>query len=364
MFTKRHASLILSVCLILLAALFTACGGGEEAIPEADRQAADPAAGAMEEVAPDLAPEPDKVVAVVNGSEIRAEQVYEVASINMAEMAARGMTFTEEQERTHRILALDLILDNQILMQEAEKRAITVDPAAVEEQLLGLKDQQGSDESFQRYLVQAGTTEDELRDEIGRRLQMQNLVKILTRDVVVTDDEARAHYEANRDSFMTQELTEASYILINAKETDPQPMRDRASQKAEEAHARAVAGEDFADLAKEYSQAPNASKGGALGMFPRGVMFPAFEKVAFSAEIGSISDVFETVTGFNIVKVTGRKAAEPIPFEEILPRLKMQLVSEKEGQVMQQEMAKLRQAATVEVLDPDLIPDDLPADDG
>ena len=97
-------------------------------------------------------------------------------------------------------------------------------------------------------------------------------------------------------------------------------------------------------------------------MFPRGVMYPAFEKVAFETEIGDISDVFETVSGFNIVKVTDRKPAEPMPFEEILPRLRLQLISEKEGRVMHEEMAKLRKAATLEVLDPDLIPDDLPTD--
>ncbi len=362
MFTNRRSGPILSVTLILVVALFCACGGGEESIPEADRQAAVPALGAGEETSPNLAPEPDKVVAIVNGAGIKAEQVYEVAAVNIAEMAARGMTFTKEQERTHRILALDLILDNQILMQEAEKRAIPVDLSVLEDQIQSLREQQGTEEEFQMYLARAGISEDQLRDEVGRRLQMQTFAKILTKDVKVSDDEARAYYDANRDTFMTQELTEASYILRNAAETDPEPMRARAREKAAEAHARAVAGEDFAELAKEYSQAPNAGKGGELGMFPRGVMFPAFEKVAFETEVGGISDVFETITGFNILKVTGRKPSEPIPFEEMRARLKLQLVAEKESRVMQEELVKLRRTAEVEILDPDLIPDDLPAE--
>ena len=361
MFTKRRLSPILLVMLILPVMLFSACGGDDESIPEMNPQALIPATGAEEEISPNLAPEPDKVVAIVNGAEIKAEQVYEVASINMSQMAAQGMTFTEQQERTHRILALDLILDNQILMQEAEKRAIPVDPAALEDQVLSLKDQQGTEEEFQQYLARAAISEDDLRDEISRRLQMQNLVNILTANVTASDEEARAFYDANSATYRTQELTEASYILRNAAETDPEPLRRRAREKADEAHARAVAGEDFAELAKEYSQAPNAGKGGALGMFPRGVMFPAFEKVAFETEIGGISDVFETVTGFNIIKVTGRKASEPIPFEDIRPQLKLQLIEEKKGLVMQKELAKLRKTATVEVLDPDLIPGDLPA---
>ncbi|MBD3868164.1 MAG: peptidylprolyl isomerase [Acidobacteria bacterium] len=362
MFTNRRSSFILSLILILSVVLFAACGGDDEAIPEADRQAAITAPNADEAVSPNLAPDPDKVVAIVNGGEITAEKVYEVASVNMAQMAAQGITFTEEQERMHRILALDLILDNQILMQEAEKRAIQVAPVTLEDQIQSLKDQQGTEDEFEQYLANAGISEADLRDEVARRLQMQNLATLLTRNVTASDEEARAYYDANRETYMTQELTEASYILRNAGETDPEPLRKRAREKADEAHARAVAGEDFAALAKEFSQAPNAAKGGALGMFPRGVMFPAFEKVAFDTEIGGISDVFETVTGYNIMKVTGRKPSEPIPFEEIRPQLKLQLIEEKKGQVMQAEMAKLRKAATVEVLDPDLIPDDLPAE--
>lgn len=362
MFKNRRSSLILSVSLILAVALFFACGGGEESIPEAGQQVAGPLLGADEETSLNLAPEPEKVVAIVNGAEIKAEKVYEVASINIAEMAAQGMTFTAEQERLHRILALDLILDNEILMQEAERRGIPIDSAVQEEQIQALKEEQGTEEDFERYLAGVGISEDDLRDEIGRRLQMQNLAKVLTRGVKVSDEEARAYYDANRDIFMAQELTEASYILCSAGENDPEPLRVRARENADEAHARAVGGEDFAELAKEYSQAPNAGNGGKLGMFPRGVMYPAFEKVAFETAIGDISDVFETVSGFNIVKVTDRKPAEPMPFEEILPRLRLQLISEKEGRVMHEEMAKLRKAATLEVLDPDLIPDDLPTD--
>jgi parvulin-like peptidyl-prolyl isomerase len=360
MFTNRRSGLILSLILILVVVLFSACGGDDEAIPEAGGQPAVTGPGADEAVSPNLAPDPEKVVAIVNGSEIKAEKVYEVAAINMAQMAAQGMTFTEEQERMHRILALDLILDNQILMQEAEKRAIPVDPATLEDQVQAIKDQQGTEEEFRQYLAGAGLTEAELRDEIAKRLQMQNLATFLTRNVSASDEEARAFYDANSETYMTQETTEASYILRNATEADPEPLKQRAREKAEEAHARAMAGEDFAELAKEYSQAPNAAKGGTLGMFPRGVMFPAFEKVAFETEIGGISDVFQTVTGFNIIKVTGRKAAEPIPFEEIRPQLKQQLIEEKKGRVMQEELAKLRKTATVEVLDPDLIPGDLP----
>jgi parvulin-like peptidyl-prolyl isomerase len=113
-------------------------------------------------------------------------------------------------------------------------------------------------------------------------------------------------------------------------------------------------GADFAALAKEYSQAATAAKGGDLGFFPRGVMVPIFEEVAFRTEVGKISPVFETLYGFNIIKVLDKQPPVLKPFAEVKPWLMVELARQQEGQVLQAKLIELRDASKIEILDESL----------
>ena len=81
--------------------------------------------------------------------------------------------------------------------------------------------------------------------------------------------------------------------------------REEARTRAEEVLRRARAGEDFADLARRFSDEPGAStSGGDLGQFGHGQMVPPFERAAFALAVGAISDIVETDFGFHVIKRT------------------------------------------------------------
>lgn len=81
--------------------------------------------------------------------------------------------------------------------------------------------------------------------------------------------------------------------------------KDQAREMAEEVDRRAKAGEDFARLAVEYSDEPNAAqRGGSLGRFGKGVMAPQFEDAAFKLKVNQVSDVVETNFGFHVIQRT------------------------------------------------------------
>ncbi|MEJ6476557.1 peptidylprolyl isomerase [Pseudoalteromonas piscicida] len=69
---------------------------------------------------------------------------------------------------------------------------------------------------------------------------------------------------------------------------------------------RIAAGEDFAEIAKQYSNCPSGQDGGALGEFGPGMMVPEFDKVVFSAPINQVQGPVQTQFGFHLLEVTSR----------------------------------------------------------
>ncbi|WP_428907974.1 peptidylprolyl isomerase [Niallia sp. Krafla_26] len=109
----------------------------------------------------------------------------------------------------------------------------------------------------------------------------------------------------NKESYNEPEQVEASHILVEDEAT------------ANEVKEKLDKGEDFVDLAKEYStDTSNADSGGELGYFPKGTMVEEFENVAFSMDKGAISNPVKTDFGYHIIKVTDKKEAKEAVFED------------------------------------------------
>ena len=116
---------------------------------------------------------------------------------------------------------------------------------------------------------------------------------------------------------------------------------------------RARAGEDFAALAREFSDDYATKKsGGDTGLFQRGQMVPAFEAVAFALEPGEISDPVETVFGVHILKLLERRESYLVPLDEVREKLRNHIRGEKMEAAVKQEIARLREGGEVEILIP------------
>ena len=153
----------------------------------------------------------------------------------------------------------------------------------------------------------------------------------------------------NLSQYQTPEEVHAVHILFK---TEGKTEAD-VKAKAEEVLKRAKAGEDFAALAKEFSEdESNNTKGGDLEYFPRGSMVPEFEQAAFGMKPGEISDLVKTSFGFHIIKVLDHRQATTRPVSELRSEIEDQLKFQKaQSEAEQQAKALEAQMKTAADMD-------------
>jgi peptidyl-prolyl cis-trans isomerase D len=142
----------------------------------------------------------------------------------------------------------------------------------------------------------------------------------------VSDEEARAYYDDNLESrYSRPEQVRASQILLGVPQGATAEQEAEVRTRAEDLLLRIQAGEDFAELARSYSEHSTQTLGGDMGFFGRGSMRPEFEQAAFSLAVGEVSEILRGDQGFQIVKVMDRRDASVQPFSEVRDTILRQL---------------------------------------
>ncbi len=163
----------------------------------------------------------------------------------------------------------------------------------------------------------------------------------------VTDEDVAAAYERLKATrYSNGEQRRASHILFKADNAAAPDAVAKVEKKAREILKRARAGEDFAALARKYSEDSSATSGGDLGLFGRGQMVKEFEDAAFSLPVGGISDPVRTVYGFHIIQVTDSRPARIVPLDEARDTLRQELRLERaRPEILKRSAAFARAAA-------------------
>jgi len=147
--------------------------------------------------------------------------------------------------------------------------------------------------------------------------------------VQVSEDEVKTYYEENQADFSSPETVEARHILIKVNKDADEAAVEAARRRAQAIYERAVQGEDFAKLAKEFSEGPSRNQGGYLGTFGRGKMVKPFEEKAFALKAGEISAPVRTDFGWHIIKVEKHNPAHTLTLEEAQNKIRGLLTDKK-----------------------------------
>ncbi|MBI9074705.1 MAG: peptidyl-prolyl cis-trans isomerase [Desulfatibacillum sp.] len=178
----------------------------------------------------------------------------------------------------------------------------------------------------------------------------EKLVKTKSPEQVkVTKEDIRKHYDDNLDRLYSKPAeVRASHILFDTRNAKTPEEKEAIKKQAQETLVLARApGADFAALAAKYSACPSKDKGGDLDFFTRDRMVPPFANAAFALDVGQISGLVETQFGFHIIKVTDKKDAEVIPFEEVALSIRKGMETQKVQEELAAYAVRLKETATI-----------------
>jgi peptidyl-prolyl cis-trans isomerase C len=162
-------------------------------------------------------------------------------------------------------------------------------------------------------------TKEQLGYAYDNFISQEYLVKVVTSNVTVPEEELKKYYQEHETDFMLPEQIKVRHIMISATKEATTGEREKAQFKAVTVLQRVNKGEDFAKLAAEFSDDQNsATKGGELAPFTLGkTNSEDFEKAAFALKIGEHSSVVTTPYGFHIIKLDERQEKRIAPFGDI-----------------------------------------------
>jgi parvulin-like peptidyl-prolyl isomerase len=250
--------------------------------------------------------------------------------------------------------AMELIIEQVLVQQAAEKEGIVVDAAEVDKSVDDLRSVFETELSYESKLHGEGFTEETYRDHVERMIASKVYLDRIRADAAdVSDTELERYYRENEYRLTLPERVRVRHILLTWKPLGTQDDRGAIRRQMDPILQRARNGEDFAALAVEFSEdSATRGNGGDTGLFHRGQMAPKFEAAAFALQQGEISDPVETGYGVHILKLEERVDARLMPLDEVREMLREHVRDEKMEAAVRTKIDELRAAADVEILIP------------
>jgi peptidyl-prolyl cis-trans isomerase SurA len=200
--------------------------------------------------------------------------------------------------------------------------------AAVEGQGMSWEDYKGN---FRNQLL----TQEVIRREVGSRVDIGH-------------DDVKKYYDEHKQEFVRPEQVVLADIFLSTEGKTPEQVAV-IQKKANDLLARLKKGDEFSELAKRNSEGPTAKDGGELGAFERGQLSKQLEDTVFALNKNQLTDVIQTKTGFEILKVIEHFEAGLQPVEKVEPEIENRIYAERMAPILRNYLAELREESYVVV---------------
>lgn len=270
----------------------------------------------------------DRVVAIVNDDVITLSEVNEEGK-PLLQRAMESVPAAEREQALKKVRQkiIEKLIEQKIMQQEAEKNNLTVSDGEVEmafDRILAGNNI--SLEEFRSQLAGIGLTEAQYRANLKNQVLSSKLVNYEIRSKVIIPEDRLIDYY---DSHYTERVGEGGYYILQigisedpaaGSDESPAVQKEEALEKAERIRSLALAGEDFRDLARQYSDLPSSVDGGDIGVFKKDDMSAEMLKAITTTKAGGITDIIETSAGYQFFKILSSQEGQivtKVPYDSV-----------------------------------------------
>ncbi len=300
---------------------------------------------------------PPKVVVKGEGFTLTDQEIDAAFLQFKATSASRGEAIRPGAEPALKKMIQEKLISEKLLFLNANEEDRKKGREATDKYLKNAKEQAGSEESYNRQIKTLGLDPADFEKKIYEKASGDMLLaRELKTGIKISDEQAKAYYEENKEVFKDPEMVKAAHILImtadpRARQALPQEEKLKKRSLANRLQERAKSGENFDKLVEEFSDDTASAPNKGVYTFKRGQMVPTFESAAFSMKAGQISDVVETQYGYHIIKVLEQIPAKQVPYEDVETQIIANLEYNEFEKLLPDFLKKLRDQSKIEIIE-------------
>ena len=292
------------------------------------------------------------IIAIVNDDIITLHDLNDAAKPAISDSEKKGTLNGTDRSKIKRS-TLDHLIEQKLTEQKIRELNIKVPEEEIRQAIDDVRKQNkfSTQEELEAALTAQGLTYDQYRAQLKEQIEKLKLVSMEVRSKVqVGETEMREYYATNIAKYTEEESYRARHIFFKTGEKASKEDIQRSKATALAVLADAKSGQDFAELAKKFSEDPAARKdGGDLGSFKKGDMQPELENTILSLKPGEVSELVTTPIGLHIIKLEAKVVGAVKPFENVKAEIEEILYRKKSEERFSQWAKELRSKASIEI---------------
>ena len=297
----------------------------------------------------------EEIVTRVN-NEIITRSEYEKARASAAEDAQQECRQCSQEQLTELIaqkqkVALRDLIDQALLVQRAKDMGVSVETDVIKQlDQIRIQNNMSSMEDLEKAVSAQGFNWEDFKNNIRNGLLTRRVIgSEVGSHIIIGKDEIEKYYEAHQKEFVRPEQVVLREILVSTEGKKDSEIPD-LQKKAQNLLTRVNNGDDFAEIAKRFSDdSATAKQGGMLGEFKRGALSKELEDTVFKMKKNQLTDVIQTRQGFLILQVLEHYDEGEQPLAKVEPEIMDKLYSERMEPALREYLKTLREQSYVVV---------------